>query len=261
MASKLVTELKSFGRAAIAFSGGCDSTLLAEAARRTLGSGNVLLLLADSVFLPRVEFDRAVSWSAAAGMRLEIVRFEPLESSEVRSNPPERCYFCKRKIFSALLERAHSEGFAELCDGTNQDDLGDFRPGMRAAAELGIRHPLLAAGLNKAAVRALAREYGLAVWNLPAAACLASRIPCGEALSAMALRQVEEAEAAIAHLGFTGFRVRRLSAEHARLEVAESDLERANSPEVGDALRRARFASWEIAPYRTGSMNQAAAIR
>lgn len=261
MASKLVTELKSFGRVAIAFSGGCDSTLLAEAARRVLGSGNVLLLLADSVFLPRTEFDRAVSWSAASGMHLEIVQLEVLEIPEVRSNLPERCYFCKRKIFSALLERAHSEGFAELCDGTNQDDLGDFRPGMRAAAELGIRHPLLAAGLNKAAVRALAREYGLAVWNLPAAACLASRIPCGEALSATALRQVEEAEAAIAHLGFTGFRVRRLSAEQARLEVAESDLERANSPEVGDALRRARFASWEIAPYRTGSMNQAAAIR
>ncbi|WP_288513925.1 ATP-dependent sacrificial sulfur transferase LarE [uncultured Victivallis sp.] len=255
--TKLEAELRPYGKLAVAFSGGCDSTLLAEAARRVLGGGNVLLLLADSVLLPRREAERARTLAAAAGLRLETVPLDPLADEAVRANGPLRCYYCKKRIFTALGERARSLGFAVLADGANFDDREDYRPGAKAADELGVAHPLRE--LPKQAIRDLAREWKLPVWNLPAAACLASRIPAGTPLDREALATVEAGENAVAARGYTGFRVRRIGPETARLEFRADDLDRAEAERgsLETLLAPLGFETVEIALYRTGSMNRA----
>ncbi|WP_294507161.1 ATP-dependent sacrificial sulfur transferase LarE [uncultured Victivallis sp.] len=253
---KLETELARYPRLAIAFSGGCDSALLAAAARRTLGSANVLLLLADSELLPREEFTRAEKIAEESGLRLEIVHPDPLSDPDVRANGPRRCYHCKKRLFSALAERARELGFPLLADGANRDDRNDYRPGAQAADELGIVHPL--AELPKSAIRELARELGVPVWNLPAAACLASRIPTGTPLEQTALAAVEAGERAIAELGYTGCRVRRIGPESARLELRPGEKERAKREfeAIRSRLGSCGFSTVELADYRIGSMNR-----
>ncbi len=258
---RLFAELHRLGRAAIAFSGGCDSTLLAEAARRALGREAVCLLLADSPFLPRVELARAVAFARERELPFEAVVIDPLASAAVRANPADRCYHCKKLIFSTLAERGRRLGYPVLMDGTNYDDLGDERPGMRAAAELGVAHPLLSARLRKAEVRSLAHEYGLSIWDLPAAACLATRIATGCELTLAQLRQVEAAEAAVAELGFRGFRVRHRGAS-ARLELLSEEFLRgeALSVELKKALKRLGFVDVQLAikaapPIYSGGIN------
>jgi len=252
---KLDAELRRFERLAIAFSGGCDSTLLAEAARRALGEPNVLLLLADSALLPRAEAARARELAMKAGLRLEILTLDPLADERVRANDHLRCYHCKRRVFSALRERARSLGFATLADGANLDDRGDYRPGARAADELGVVHPL--GEFPKAAIRKLAREWELPTWDLPAAACLASRIPTGTPLDAASLALVEAGETAVAELGYAGFRVRKTGPAAARLEFREGDLERARNEfaALEARLNQLGFATVTLAAYRTGAMN------
>lgn len=252
---KLDAELRRFDRLAIAFSGGCDSTLLAEAARRALGEANVLLLLADSPLLPRAEAARARELAARAGLRLEVIMLDPLADERVRANDPLRCYHCKRRIFAALFERARSLGFETLADGANLDDRGDYRPGAKAADELGAVHPLRE--FPKAEIRKLAKAWNLQTWDLPAAACLASRIPTGTPLDAASLALVEAGENAVAELGFRGFRVRKTGPAAARLEVREGDLERARTEfhALEARLRELGFETVALAAYRTGAMN------
>ena len=254
---KLETELARYERLAIAFSGGCDSALLAAAAQRTPGNANVLLLLADSELLPRAEFERAGEIAADSGLRLEIVRFDPLADPDIRGNGPLRCYHCKKRLFSALMKRAGELGFPVLADGANRDDRNDYRPGAKAADELGIVHPL--AELPKSAIRELAREFGLPVWALPAAACLASRIPTGTPLDRAALAAVEAGERAVAELGYSGCRVRRIGPETARLELRPEEMARAERKQewgkICSRLGSCGFATVELACCRTGSMN------
>ena len=175
----------------------------------------------------------------------------------MRANGPLRCYYCKKRIFTALGERARSLGFAVLADGANFDDREDYRPGAKAADELGVAHPLRE--LPKQAIRDLAREWKLPVWNLPAAACLASRIPAGTPLDREALATVEAGENAVAARGYTGFRVRRIGPDTARLEFRADDLERAEAERgsLETLLAPLGFETVEIALYRTGSMNRA----
>lgn len=253
---KLESELARYDRLAIAFSGGCDSALLAAAALRQLGGDNVLLLLADSELLPRVESERARRLAEGFGLRLEVVRLDPLSDPAVRENGPQRCYHCKKRLFAALQERARDLGFPRLADGANRDDRGDYRPGARAADELGILHPL--SELPKSAIRELARELDVPVWNLPAAACLASRISTGTPLNREALAAVEAGERALAALGYSGFRVRRLGPESARLELRPEEMERAEREwtEICSRLGACGFSAVEAARYRTGSMNR-----
>lgn len=253
--AKLEAELKRLPRLAVAFSGGCDSALLAEAARRALGSSDVLLLLADSPLLPRAEAERAKELAATAGLRLEVLTLDPLADEQIRANGPLRCYHCKKRVFTALFARAKSLGFEFLADGANLDDRGDYRPGAKAADELGILHPLRE--FPKAEIRKLANEWGLPTWNLPAAACLASRIPTGTPLDRASLAQVEAGETVVAKLGYTGFRVRKTGPAEARLEFRAEELERARNDSVRLETRLAAlgFTAVSFAAYRTGAMN------
>lgn len=260
MNPKLEAILRSCGKLAIAFSGGTDSTLLAEAARRVLGAENVLLLHAESVLLPAFDREFTADWIARGEMRVIAVPCDPLADPRIRANDPQRCYHCKKAIFGKLLETARAHGFATLADGANLDDLGDYRPGMLAAAEMGVTHPLLEAGMTKAAIRELAREFKLENADRPASACLASRIPTGTPLDETALGRIDRAEYALHQLGFRQLRVRALG-ELAKLEFPPQEFPAvlAKREAVVAALSEAGFSeiTLDLRGYRMGAMNAA----
>lgn len=206
-------------RLALAFSGGCDSAYLLYAA--TACGADVRAYYVHSAFQPAFELRDARRLAEELGQKLVVLELDVLSDARVRDNPPNRCYFCKQRIFGAIFSAARADGCDCVADGTNaSDDAGD-RPGMRALREMQVLSPLRICGVTKAQVRALSREAGLFTWNKPAYACLATRIPAGMAIEAEALQRVERAEAALAALGFSDFRV-RVTARGCRLEVAEA---------------------------------------
>ena len=208
-------------KAAIAFSGGVDSAYLLYAAIRA--GADVTAYCACTEFQPRFELEDAMSLASSLGARLVFLRLSALEDETIVSNPENRCYFCKRRIFSAILKRAESDGYDLLLDGTNASDDLSQRPGSRALAELSVRSPLLEAGLTKAEIRRLSREAGLPTWDKPAYACLATRIPAGEPITREALARTERAESYLSSLGFRDFRV-RTRGNGALLQVRQEDL-------------------------------------
>lgn len=210
-------------RTALAFSGGVDSAYLLWAARDA--GAQVRAYFVQSPFQPRFEREDARRLAGELGAELSVLDLDVLADPEIAANPPDRCYFCKRRIFSAILAAAQADGFPLVIDGTNaSDDAGD-RPGMRALAELGVRSPLRECGLSKAEIRRRSQAAGLFTWDKPAYACLATRVPAGETITEEKLRVTETAENALFALGFTDFRVRLLSG-FARIQVPADQMAR-----------------------------------
>jgi len=253
--------LRGYGRVALGFSGGVDSTLLLRVALDVLGAANVLAVIADTPSLPRKEFSEALRLAEGLGATCVVIDPDELSDPRYAANPADRCYFCKKHLFEHIAAEAAARGFGAVLDGNNADDAGDYRPGRRAAQELGVRSPLMEAGLTKAEIRALSARAGLPTADKPAMACLASRIPYGTPVTAEVLSQVERAEAALRDAGFVQCRVRH-HGEVARIEVAVCEL-----PRLLDAALRAtvvqrvkeagyRFVTLDLQGYRTGSLNE-----
>lgn len=208
-------------RIALAFSGGCDSALLLYAAKACgaeLGAYYV-----KSPFQPEFELADARKLADEIGCGMRILEVDVLADEDVRSNPSDRCYFCKQRIFRAILEAARADGFSCVMDGTNASDDASDRPGMRALREMQVRSPLRECGVTKAQVRALSKEAGLFTWNKPAYACLATRIPTGTEITKTDLSRIERSEALLSAMGFSDFRV-RMEGRNARLEITEENL-------------------------------------
>lgn len=251
--------LVSLGSVLVAFSGGVDSSFLLKMALDTLGPERVLAVTAasETYFPEEVEAARALAQSLEA--RHLVITTTELEQEEFATNPPERCYFCKRHLMSELVALARGEGLAAVVDGSNWDDLGDYRPGARAARELGVRSPLQEAGLTKAEIRAFSRQLSLPTWDKPSLACLASRFPYWTRITREELRQVAQAEGFLRRLGFRQLRVRH-HGSLARIEVLPEDFPRLL--QVAEQVRQ-RFqelgyvyVTMDLTGYRTGSMNE-----
>lgn len=251
--------LEHLDRVVVAFSGGADSAFLAWFANRTLGTDRVLAVTAVSPSLAEAEHDECRALAASWGMRWMEVSTDEMSRAAYRRNDGDRCYHCKSALLDALEPVAAAEG-ATIVLGVNVDDLGDHRPGQRAAGERGATFPLVEAGFDKAAVRAASKAVGLVTWDKPAAACLASRLPYGTEVSVNLLSQVERAEGMLRRLGLRALRVRHYG-DTARLEVPVEDLDAVLQRRVAivDAVHAAgyRYVTLDLEGLRSGNLNQA----
>ena len=255
----LLAGIAARGSAAVAFSGGVDSSFLCYAAKAALGH-RALAITIVSPMLPKSEIAAAKEVARLVGIEHILIEEEDIDA-KVAENPKDRCYHCKKIEFGRILRAAEERGITAVLDGSNTDDLGDYRPGLLALEELRVASPLREAGMAKADIRELSRRFGLPTWDKPAFACLASRIPYGETITREKLSRVEKAEEALAAYGFRQFRVRSHGGI-ARIEVAPEERRLLFSEEALDAISRAvkdcgfLYAAFELEGYRTGSLNK-----
>lgn len=262
---QLKNHIRSMGSLAVSYSGGTDSTFLLKIAHDIL-KNHVIAVTARSPIHPEREFQEAAAFTRDAGISHIIIQSHELEIEGFADNPPHRCYLCKYEIFSKIREVAAKHDIRFIAEGSNVDDLDDYRPGMQAVRELEIISPLKDAGLGKESIRILSKQLGLSTWDKPAFACLASRFPYGAKITMEKLAMVDRAEQYFIDLGFKQIRVRH-QGDTARIEVGSSERRKFFDPELMDnvhiQLQKIGFtyAALDLKGYRTGSLNEVIAVK
>jgi uncharacterized protein len=257
---RLLETLRGYGRVAVAYSGGIDSTVVAQAAYEALGDA-AIAVTAVSDSLATGELEEAQDLARRIGIRHRVIRTEEFADPNYLRNNPDRCYFCKSELYGRLTGLLGELGVDVIVSGANTDDMGEHRPGMRAASENGVRHPLQECGLSKADVRALAKAWDLPTWDKPATPCLSSRIAYGEHVTPERVRMIDQAEEWLRRRGLRLLRVRYHNGDVARIEVPLGDLPRLTHPEVREELVQAfhalgfKFVTLDLEGFRSGSLN------